>query len=121
MQELVLIQPIRAAEEWGREAAQAAKRREFEERLAECGPLAYRVGRSVLRNDADAEDVAQEALLRAYRRFDGLRDAQRVRGGLGRIVFRVAPDPARSANRRHGREPQCTHPARPPPPPTPPQ
>ena len=46
MQELVLIQPSRAAEtEWAREAASAALRREFEERLAECGPLAFRVAR----------------------------------------------------------------------------
>jgi RNA polymerase sigma-70 factor (ECF subfamily) len=112
MQELVLIQPIRAAEEWGREAAQAAKRREFEERLAECGPLAYRVARSVLRNDADAEDVAQEALLRAYRRFDGLRDAQRFRGWLVRIVFRLALDRARTAKRREVRETEWAQPAR---------
>ena len=112
MQELVLIQPIRAAEEWGREAAQAAKRREFEERLAECGPLAYRVARGVLRNDADAEDVAQEALLRAYRRFDGLRDAQRFRGWLVRIVFRLALDRARAAKRREVRETEWARPAR---------
>src|SRR5580704_10278237 len=74
MQELVLIKPGRAAEkEFAQEAAQAALRREFEERLAECGQLAYRVARGVLRNNADAEDVAQEALLRAYRRFERLR------------------------------------------------
>src|SRR6202030_792530 len=104
MQELVLIQPIRAAEEWSREAAQAAKRREFEKRLAECGPLAYRVARGVLRNDADAEDVAQEALLRAYRRFDRLRDRNRFRAWLVRITFRLALDRARSAKRREQRE-----------------
>ena len=116
MQELVLIQPIRAAEEqWSREAAQAAKRREFEERLAEGGPLAYRVARGVLRNDADAEDVAQEALLRAYRRFDRLRDAQRFRGWLVRIVFRLALDRARSAKRREVRETEWARPARRPP------
>jgi RNA polymerase sigma-70 factor (ECF subfamily) len=119
MQELVLIQPIRAAEEqWSREAAHAAKRREFEERLAECGPLAYRVARGVLRNDADAEDVAQEALLRAYRRFDRLRDAQRFRGWLVRIVFRSALDRARSAKRRELRETEWARPARRPPPAT---
>ena len=113
MQELVLIQPIRAAEEqWSREAAHAAKRRDFEERLAECGPLAYRVARGVLRNDADAEDVAQEALLRAYRRFDRLRDAQRFRGWLVRIVFRLALDRARSAKRREVRETEWAQPAR---------
>ena len=112
MQELVLIQPMRAAEEqWSREAA-ATKRREFEARLAECGQLAYRVARGVLRNDADAEDVAQEALLRAYRRFDHLRDAQRFRSWLVRIVFRLALDRARSAKRREVRETEWAYPAR---------
>jgi len=113
MQELVLIQPIRAAEnDWSREAAQAARRREFEARLAECGPLAFRVARCVLRNDPDAEDVAQEALLRAYRRFDRLRDTQRFRGWLVRIVFRLALDRARSAKRRELRETEWAQPAR---------
>src|SRR5450432_4103574 len=85
MQELVLIQPGRAAEsEWAREAASAANRREFEARLADCGPLAFRIARGVLRNNADAEDVAQEALLRAYRRFHKLRDPQRFRSWLVR-------------------------------------
>jgi RNA polymerase sigma-70 factor (ECF subfamily) len=118
MQELVLIQPIRAAEEqWTREAAQAVKRREFEERLGECGPLAYRVARGVLRNDADAEDVAQEALLRAYGRFDRLRDPLKFRGWLVRIVFRLALDRARSAKRRELRETEWAQPARRPAPP----
>jgi RNA polymerase sigma-70 factor (ECF subfamily) len=105
MQELVLIQPGRAAEtEWAREAARAAVRREFEERLAECGTLAYRVAQAVLRHSADAEDVAQEALLRAYRRFDRLRDRNRFRAWLVRITFRLALDRARSAKRREQRE-----------------
>ena len=95
MQELVLIQPGRAAEkEFAQEAAQAALRREFEERLAECGPLAYRVARGVLRNSADAEDVAQEALLRAYRRFERLRDRARFRAWLVRITFRLGDRPS---------------------------
>jgi RNA polymerase sigma-70 factor (ECF subfamily) len=105
MQELVLIQPGRTAEtEWAREAASAANRREFEQRLAECGPLAFRIARGVLRNTADAEDVAQEAVLRAYRRFDRLRDRQRFRAWLVRITFRLALDRARSAKRREQRE-----------------
>jgi RNA polymerase sigma-70 factor, ECF subfamily len=105
MQELVLIQPGQTADvEFAREAEQAAIRREFEERLAECGPLAYRVARGVLRNDADAEDVAQEALLRAYRRFERLRDRARFRGWLVRIAFRLAIDRVRSAKRREVRE-----------------
>src|SRR6267143_3220768 len=116
MQELVLIQPIRAADEkWTQEAAHAARRREFEARLAECGPLAYRVARGVLRNSADAEDVAQEALLRAYRRFDQLRDRNRFRAWLVRISFRLALDRLRSAKRREQRDVLWSQPAHQPP------
>ncbi len=105
MQELVLIQPGCTAEkDFAHEAAQAALRGEFEERLAECGPLAYRVARGVLRNSADAEDVAQEALLRAYRRFERLRDRTRFGAWLVRITFRLALDRARSSKRREVRE-----------------
>jgi len=105
MQELVLIQPGRTAEkEFANDAAQTALRREFEERLSECGPLAYRVARGVLRNSADAEDVAQEALLRAYRRFERLRDRGRFRAWLVRIAFRLAIDRTRSSKRREVRE-----------------
>src|ERR1700726_4770706 len=105
MQELALIQPGRSAEnEFAQEAAAVGLRREFEERLAECGPLAYRVARGVLRNGADAEDVAQEALLRAYRRFERLRDRTRFRAWLVRIAFRLAIDRARSSKRREVRE-----------------
>jgi RNA polymerase sigma-70 factor (ECF subfamily) len=119
MQELVLIQPGSAARsEWVREAAQADARREFEERLAECGPLAYRVARGVLRNAADAEDVAQEALLRAYRGFDRLRDRSRFRAWLVRIAFRLALDRLRSAKRREQRDTLWSQPAYLPPPAT---
>ncbi|HXY26423.1 MAG TPA: sigma-70 family RNA polymerase sigma factor [Candidatus Acidoferrum sp.] len=117
MQELVLIQPSSAARsEWVREAAQADARREFEERLAECGPLAYRVARGVLRNTADAEDVAQEALLRAYRSFERLRDRNRFRGWLVRISFRLALDRLRSVKRREQRDTLWSQPGHVPPP-----
>ena len=52
----------------------ASLEREFERRLADCPTLAYRVALGVLRNSAEAEDVAQEAMLRAYRNFHRLRD-----------------------------------------------
>ena len=87
-----------------REAAQADARREFEERLAKCGQLAFRVARGVLRNTADAEDVAQEALLRAYKSFERLRDRNCFRGWLVRISFRLALDRLRSAKRREHRD-----------------
>src|SRR6202035_4627052 len=117
MQELVLIQPGRTAEtDVQRGATEAALRREFEERLAECGPLAFRVARGVLRNTADAEDVAQDSILRAYRRFDKLRDRSRFRAWLVRITFRLALDRAKSSNRRQQRETLWSQPERQPPP-----
>ncbi len=114
MQELVLVQPGRTVDrfavahdeedELAHEAAQPDTRREFEQRLAECGPLAYRVARGVLRNTADAEDVAQEAMLRAYRQFERLRDRNRFRAWLVRIAFRLALDRLRSGKRREQRD-----------------
>ena len=122
MQELVLVQPGRTVDrlavahdeedELAREAAQADTRREFEERLAECGPLAYRVARGVLRNTADAEDVAQEALLRAYSKFERLRDRNRFRAWLVRIAFRLALDRLRSGKRRELRDTLWSQPVR---------
>jgi|SRR5215467_1392394 len=119
MQELVLNQPVSTARsELVREAAQADARREFEERLAECGPLAFRLARGVLRNTADAEDVAQEALLRAYKSFDRLRDHNKFRGWLVRISFRLALDRLRSAKRREQRDTLWAKPEHLPPPAT---
>jgi RNA polymerase sigma-70 factor (ECF subfamily) len=117
MQELVLIQPGATAVSEQHRAAEAAMRRDFEERLAECGPLAFRVARGVLHNTADAEDVAQEALLRAYRRFDRLRDRARFRSWLVRITFRLALDRCKSARRRELRETLWANPDRNPAPP----
>jgi RNA polymerase sigma-70 factor (ECF subfamily) len=97
--------PGRTAEtELALDLKKAVLRREFEQRLEECGTLAFRVARGVLRNAADAEDVAQEASLRAYRRFALLRDPARFRAWLVRISFRLALDHARSARRRECRE-----------------
>jgi len=116
MQELVLVQPGRTVgDELEHEAARADARREFEERLAECGPIAYRVARGVLRNTADAEDVAQEAMLRAYRRFDRLRDRTRFRAWLVRIAFRLALDRLRSGKRRELRDTTWSQPEHQPP------
>ena len=78
--------------------------REFEERLADSSTLAFRVALGVLRNREDAEDVAQEALVRAYRNFVRLRDRERFRGWLARIAWRLALDRRRSDIRRERRE-----------------
>ena len=108
MQELVLIEPGSTANEWAQDAERSAIRKEFEEQLADSAALSFRVARGVLRNDADAEDVAQESLLRAFRKFDRLRDRGRFRGWLVRISFRLSLDRLRSAKRRQVREAEWT-------------
>jgi len=105
MQDVALIRPGRTAEtELALQSEKSALRREFEDRLEECGTLAFRVARGVVHNAADAEDVAQEALLRAYRHFERLRDRSRFRAWLVRMTFRLALDQTRSARRREQRE-----------------
>ena len=77
---------------------------EFEQRLGESSLLAFRVAYGVLRQRQDAEDVAQEALVRAYRKLPSLRDRERFRAWLVRIAWRLAIDHRRSGKRRELRE-----------------
>jgi RNA polymerase sigma-70 factor (ECF subfamily) len=77
---------------------------EFERRLADSSTLAFRVAYGVLRNREDAEDVAQEALVKAYRKFESLRDRMRFRAWLVRIAWRLALDRQRANRRRERRE-----------------
>jgi RNA polymerase sigma-70 factor (ECF subfamily) len=78
--------------------------REFEARLQDSSSLAFRVAYGVLRQRQDAEDVAQEALLRAFRRMASLRDRERFRAWLVRITWRAALDRRRADARRGRRE-----------------
>lgn len=73
---------------------------EFEARLTELSRLAFRVAFGVLRHREDAEDVAQEALTKAYRNFERLRERERCRAWLVRIAWRAAIDHQRSHKRR---------------------
>jgi RNA polymerase sigma-70 factor (ECF subfamily) len=79
-------------------------KREFETRIEETGTLAFRVAFAVLRNRADAEDVAQEAFAKAYRRFWQLRDRDRFRSWLVRMTWRLAITRTRSERKRTARE-----------------
>src|SRR3990172_4647513 len=76
---------------------------EFEQRLADSGALAFRVAYGVLRQRQDAEDVAQEALVRAYRKRGSLRDRERFRAWLVRICWRLALDHRKAGKRRERR------------------
>lgn len=50
----------------------------------------YRTARAVLRNDADAEEIVQEAWLLAYRSLQGFRGDSRLSTWLIRIVVNLA-------------------------------
>lgn len=78
--------------------------REFEERLLDSSTLAFRVAFAVLRHRQDAEDVAQEAFVRAHQCFHRLRDRGRFRAWLVKTTWRLAIDRWRSDRRRAARE-----------------
>jgi RNA polymerase sigma-70 factor (ECF subfamily) len=82
----------------------AEAERAFEQCLAESATLAFRVAYGVLRHRQDAEDVAQEAMVQAYRRFVTLRDRGRFRAWLVRIAWRTALNRRRHDGRRNVRE-----------------
>src|SRR5437763_824406 len=77
---------------------------EFETRVAESSVLAFRVAYSVLRNREEAEDVAQNALIKAYRHFRSLRGRDRFKAWLVRIAWRLAINRVRGNRRRAIRE-----------------
>jgi RNA polymerase sigma-70 factor (ECF subfamily) len=76
----------------------------FGERVAENQRRVFQIAYGVLRNSADAEEVAQEAFLRAYQKFDLLREAEKFRGWVNRIVFRLALNRQRGYRRRLARD-----------------
>ena len=81
---------------------------EFEARFMESATLAFRVAFAVLRHRQDAEDVAQEAFVRAHRMFAQLRDRGRFRAWLVRMTWRLALDRRRGDRRRLAREEQLS-------------
>jgi RNA polymerase sigma-70 factor (ECF subfamily) len=78
--------------------------REFGERLRESSSLAFRVAYGVLHHREDAEDVAQEAFVRAHRSIAQLRNREAFRGWLVRMTWRLAIDRLRTEKRRARRE-----------------
>jgi RNA polymerase sigma-70 factor, ECF subfamily len=77
---------------------------ELQERIVGSSSLVFRVAYAVLRHREDAEDVAQEAFLRAHGHFHALRDRTRFRAWLVRVAWRLALDRQRSDRRRLRRD-----------------
>jgi RNA polymerase sigma-70 factor, ECF subfamily len=78
--------------------------REFEQLLVESSSLAFRVAYGVLRQREDAEDVAQEAFIKAHRNFRRLRERASFRSWLVRLTWRLAIDRQRANRRRVNRD-----------------
>lgn len=74
-------------------------RRRFEESLLPHLPAMHRVAVKLTGDPTAAEDLVQEAYLRAHKSFGTLRDTTRARAWLCRIVARLAIDRHRRADR----------------------
>jgi RNA polymerase sigma-70 factor, ECF subfamily len=64
--------------------------RAFEALMRRHNRMLYRLARSILKEEADAEDTVQEAYLAAYRNIASFRDGSRLSTWLGRIVINEA-------------------------------
>ena len=77
---------------------------DFERLMRESYRLVYQVAYSVLGNAADAEEIAQDTFLTAYRKFDSLLDADKFRPWVARASWRLALNHRRGAARARGRD-----------------
>jgi RNA polymerase sigma-70 factor (ECF subfamily) len=71
----------------------------FEQLMRLHNSALFRAARAIVRNDADAEDVLQEAYLAAYRHLAGFRGDSRLSTWLTRIVINQALGRLRSRRR----------------------
>ncbi|MDH4118671.1 MAG: RNA polymerase sigma factor [Acidimicrobiia bacterium] len=86
------------------EAAQAGDRAAFDSLVNEHRRVALRVAWTIVGSAAEAEDVTQEALLKAWRKLDGFRFDSPFRPWLLKIVSNEAKNLVRSRWRRSNRE-----------------
>jgi len=80
--------------------AQRGDSRAFEELVQPHQEIAFRVAYLITRNAADAEDAAQEALVKAWRALGRFRAGAPLRPWLLKIVANEARNRRRSAGRR---------------------
>ncbi|MCL4183283.1 MAG: RNA polymerase sigma factor [Burkholderiaceae bacterium] len=81
-------------------AAATGDREAFRTLLKRHNQLLYRTARSILKDDAEAEDAVQEAWLRAYRALDGFRAESRLSTWLVRIVVNESLGRLRASRQR---------------------
>ena len=77
---------------------------DFALRVRETQRRVFQIAYSVLADAADAEEVAQDVFIRAYRRLDGLRTPEKFCSWVSRIAFRQALNRRRARGRRLARD-----------------
>ena len=60
----------------------------------------FRIARSILRDSFEAEDIVQDAFIKAFTNADGLKDLDKVAAWLAKITVNLAKDRLRQINRR---------------------
>lgn len=80
--------------------------RAFERLFERHRVMVYRIAYRMTGRKDDAEDLTQDAFLKAYQNLHRYRDEARFTTWLVRIVTNLATDRARMANRRHSLEQQ---------------
>jgi RNA polymerase sigma-70 factor (ECF subfamily) len=78
--------------------------KDFEVRLQQSSQSAFRAAYAVLRNHADAEDITQDAMLRAYHASAQLRQQASFQSWVARIAWRLALNKLRSQKNKVPRE-----------------
>lgn len=72
---------------------------DFERLMRQYNQRLFRVARAIVKDDADAEDVLQDAYVQAYRKLDGFRGDAELSTWLTRIVINQALMRVRSRGR----------------------
>lgn len=80
----------------------AGDQRAFEVMMRRYNQVLYRTARSIVRDDAEAEDIVQESWLLAYRNAAGFRGDASLATWLTRIVVNEASGRLRTVRRRAG-------------------
>ena len=74
-------------------------RERFIAEIEACSGMMYRVAWSILRNDADVQDVLQEAALKAWEKRNRLREERYFRTWITRILINACYDTQRKRRR----------------------
>ena len=85
---------------------------EFAARVQQLQRRLFQIAYGVLGDAADAEEVVQDAFVRAYRHFASLREPDKFRAWISRIAFRLALNRRRTRRRQLDRD-TTWHSARP--------